>query len=258
MRIPSPLYRFLAVAALFVIPVFTARGEDVSVRRKQEPMHKSFLLRDPNGKLLAHAEETALIKGDLVESRLTFHFLDGSLDDEQAVFTQSGVFRLISDHHVQKGPAFPTSMDIVVDVPSKKVIWHEKHFGKDRVRTATVDLPGDLANGIMPLLVENFPPRASEMRVSWVAVAIRPMVVSISVRPHGTAEQDPNGTPVRANEFVLHPELHGMVGFLAPLLAKQPADIHVWVSDEKVPSFVRLAGPFYQGGPVWTVEPAAH
>jgi hypothetical protein len=91
-----------------------------------------------------------------------------------------------------------------------------------------------------------------------VAVAIRPMVVSISVRPNGKAEQDPDGRPVRANEFILHPELHGMVGFLAPLLAKQPADIHIWVTDEKVPMFVRLTGPFYQGGPAWTVEPAPH
>lgn len=218
-------------------------------------MHRAFVLKAPNGKVLANAEETAVVNGGQVQSRLTFHFADGSLDDEQAVFTQNGVFRLISDHHVQKGPAFPTAMDIVIDVPSHKVIWHETHFGKDRVRSQSVHLPDDLANGIMPLLVENFPPGASAMNVSWVALAIRPLIVTISVHPNGTNEQDPNGTPLRANEFILHPELHGVVSLLAPLLAKQPADIHIWVTDEKLPSFVKLAGPFYQGGPVWTVEP---
>lgn len=219
-------------------------------------MHRAFLLKAPGGKLLAHAEETAEVQGDQVRSRLTFQFLDGSLDDEEAVFTQSGVFRLVSDHHVQNGPAFPAPMDMLIDVPSQKVIWHETHFGKDRVRSETVHLPNDLANGIMPLLVENFPPGASAMRVSWAALAVHPLIATIDIHPNGTSEQDPNGIPVHANEFILHPELHGVVSLLAPLLAKEPADIHIWVSDEKVPSFVRLAGPFYQGGPAWTVEPA--
>lgn len=257
MRVIPPLSSVLVVSvSLLCVFMPTTRGEDVVVRRKQEPMHRAFLLKSPSGQLLAHAEETATVKGDLVQSRLTFHFIDGSLDDEQAVFTQNGVFRLISDHHVQKGPAFPTQTDVVVDVPSKKVVWHDTHFGKDRVRTATVDIPADAANGIMPLLVENFPPGAAVMRVGWVAVAIRPMVLSISIHPNGASEQDPGGRPLRANEFILHPELHGVVSFVAPLLAKQPADIHIWVTDESVPHFARLEGPFYQGGPVWTVEPA--
>ena len=256
MRLPSPTCSLLAFATLLFLVQGNARGEDIAVRRKQEPMHRAFLLKSSTGQVLAQAEETATLKGDLVESRLTFHFLDGSLDDEQAVFTQNGVFRLISDHHVQKGPAFPAPVDIVIDVPSKKVVWHETHFGKDRARTATLDIPPDAANGIMPLLVENCSPDVSSVRVSWVAVAIRPMVVTISIRPNGSSAQQPGGKHVRANEFVLHPELHGVVSFLAPLLAKQPADIHIWVSDEKIPSFVRLSGPFYQGGPVWTVEPA--
>jgi hypothetical protein len=230
----------------------------VPVRRPQEPMHRDFVVKGPDGKILAHAEETAVVEKDLVRSRLTFRFIDGSLDDEEAVFTQAGVFHLISDHHVQKGPSFPTPMDIMIDVPSHTVTWHETHFGKDRVRSQTLATPDDLADGIMPILVENFPPGASVMRVSWVAVAIKPMIVAVSVHPNGTSEQDPAGQPVRANEFILHPELHGIVSLLAPLLAKEPADIHIWVSDEKVPSFVKLAGPFYQGGPVWTVEPAAH
>lgn len=256
MSLCSPLSRRLVTLALACALPALAWAGPVVARRKQEPMHRAFVLKAPGGKVLAKAEETAVVTGDQVQSRLTFHFPDGSLDDEQAVFTQNGVFRLISDHHVQKGPAFPAAMDIVIDVPSQKVIWHETHFGKDRVRSAFVHLPDDLANGIMPLLVENFPPGASAMNVSWVALAVRPLIATISVHPNGASEQDPNGTPVRANEFILHPELHGVVSLLAPLLAKQPADIHIWVSDEKLPSFVRLAGPFYQGGPVWTVEPA--
>ncbi|HLJ77992.1 MAG TPA: hypothetical protein VKT75_11300, partial [Acidobacteriaceae bacterium] len=96
-------------------------------------MHRDFVVKGPDGKILAQAEETAVVQKDLVRSRLTFRFIDGSLDDEEAVFTQAGVFHLISDHHVQKGPSFPTPMDIMIDVPSHTVTWHETHFGKDRV-----------------------------------------------------------------------------------------------------------------------------
>ena len=244
----------LALALAFAVPL-AGLADSIATRRKQEPMHRGFFLKDPGGKILASGEEVAVVQGDLVHSRLTFHFLDGSLDDEEVVFTQGSVFHLISDHHIQKGPAFPSPVDLAVDVPSGRITWHEQKSGKDAAKSQTLSLPGDLANGIMALLVENFPSGASAMHVSWVGVAVKPLVATVSVAPLGWQDIDPAGATERAAEYVIHPELHGLVGFLAPLVDKQPADIHIWVTDEKVPSFVRLAGPFYQGGPTWTVEP---
>lgn len=217
-------------------------------------MHTAFILKSADGKTLASASEITSVQGDLVHSRLTFHFSDGSLDDEQTVFTQSGVFHLLSDHHIQRGPAFPAPVDLSIDTPSGKVTWHAQRFGRDVAHTQSVSLPGDLANGIMPLLVENFPPGASQISLAWLAIALKPLVIAVTVQPVGTGTATGAGsTAVR--EYLIHPEIHGMLGFFAPLLDKEPGDIHIWVTDEKKPAFVRLSGPFFVGGPIWTVEP---
>lgn len=246
--------RIAALTLVVSLPCL-ALAQPIAARRPQQTMRRAFLMKTPDGKTIATAEETAQVQGDTVHSRMTFRFRDGSLDDEQSIFTQDKVFHLVSDHHVQKGPSFPTPQNIAVDVPAGTVTWHEEKGGRDEAHTARVSLPGDLANGIMPLLVENFPASAQEMQTSWVAVPTHPMVVDISVKPAGDQNMDPDGRTVRAREFVLHPELHGFVSFLAPLVNKVPGDIHIWVTDTARPDFVKLAGPFYQGGPIWTVEP---
>jgi hypothetical protein len=38
--------------------------------------------------------------------RLTFRFVDGSIDDETTTYRQQGRFRLVRNHHIQKGPFF--------------------------------------------------------------------------------------------------------------------------------------------------------
>jgi len=35
---------------------------------------------------------------------------------------------------------------------------------------------------------------------------------------------------------------------------RRTGDLHFWVTDAPQPSFLRLAAPFYQGGPMWVVE----
>lgn len=219
-------------------------------------MHHLFLLKAVDGRILATGAEAAFIEGDRVHSRLTFHFHDGSIDDEETTFTQDQVFHLLSDHHVQKGPSFPVPMDTLIDAPSGKVTWHEEKNGKDQMRSQHVDLPEDLGNGLMVLLVENFPPGAAEMKVSWIAVDSRPLLVTLSIRPDGAQSLDPPGTLQRANKYTIHPELHGMAAFVAPMISKQPADLQIWVTDEAIPSFLRLEGPFYMAAPVWIVENA--
>lgn len=242
----------LGLALALAAPAF---AEPVPVKRRQEPMHRAFVLRSADGKVLATAEETAAAQGGRVHSRMTFRFRDGSLDDEEAVFTQGKAFHLISDHHIQKGPSFPTPLDAMIDVPSGTLTWHEQKGGRDTIRTEHLRLPDDLANGIMPLLAENFPPGSTAMKVSWVAIDIRPLLVTLSVTPAGTETVDPDGVSEKASEYTIHPELPSMLSLLARVVDRQPADIHIWVTDEAQPSFVRLVGPFYAPGPLWTVEP---
>ena len=70
-------------------------------------MHGFLALTTEQGQVLAGGDLIEVVHGDRVTSHLTFHFKDGSLDDETTVYTQRGVFRLISDHHIQRGPYFP-------------------------------------------------------------------------------------------------------------------------------------------------------
>ena len=243
--------RPLALTLALFLPSLTFAAS-VAARRKQEPMHQLYVVKSADGKVIANGEESSVAEGDRVRSDLAFHFLDGSLDEQITTFTQNGVFRLINDHHVQKGPSFPTPLDLAVDIPSGTVTWHVQKGGQDKVSSIHMALPDDMANGLVPLLAENVPPGSAGLQVSWVAVAIKPILVTLTIQP----DSSPNPAPAlqHAQRYLLHVELHGLAWMVAPLLDKMPADLHFWVTDAAQPSFLRLQGPFYQGGPVWTVE----
>ena len=112
-----------------------------------------------------------VVHGDQVTSRTTFTFKDGSIDDDTTVFSQRRRFQLISDHHIQKGPFFPHPMDLMVDARSGQVTAHTTgKDGKDEVHTDHVDLPSDLANGMVPLVIENMAPGTAETTVSMLVL----------------------------------------------------------------------------------------
>ncbi len=248
---PSPRCT-LALSLALLVPL-AALAETVATLRKQEPMHQEFVLKALDGKVLANGEEVTTADGDRVRSDLTFRFLDGSLDEQITTFTQGNVFRLINDRHVQKGPSFPTPLDMTIDVPSRTVSWHQLKNGRDAVSTVNMDFPDDVGNGLVPLLVENVPPGPAGLRVSWFAVAVRPLLVTVAIHPDQT-RVDGLSPLQHAHQYLLHVELHGMAFFVAPLINEEPADLHFWVTDAPQPSFLRLAAPFYQGGPMWVVE----
>jgi len=58
----------------------------------------------------------------------------------------------------------------------------------------------------------------------------------------------------KAIRFVVHPELGAIVGTIASLAGKRPADTKVWVAQGQVPAFLKQQGPLYQGGPIWSIE----
>lgn len=245
-------FRQRLAIGLFVLLSATSCGASVPARRKQEPMRQFLVVKSLDGTVIADGEESSTFEGNRVRSDLVFHFRDGSLDEQVTVFTQDQVFHLINDRHVQRGPSFPTPLDFTVDVPSSTVTWHEQKLGKDRVYSTHMTLPDDISNGLVPLLAENVPPGSSGFQVSWIAVAIRPILVSLSIQPDPSA--DPASAAPPGKRLLLHPELHGLTWTLASVFGKQPADLHFMVSNDPQPYFLRVVGPFYQGGPVWTVE----
>ena len=91
-----------------------------------------------------------------MKTRLTFRFRDGSLQDETVVFSQRGVFRLITYHLVQKGRSFGHPLEMTIDRASSRVVVRDADDdGEARVLDERMDLPENLANGLVPTLLKN-------------------------------------------------------------------------------------------------------
>jgi hypothetical protein len=250
-----PLLRlFLASAVVTVCMGFPhASAEPVPAAHKQGSMHGFLLLKSEDGKVIAIGDQTNTVRGDVIRSRLLFHFRDGSIDDEVTTFRQDSVFQLVRDHHIQKGPSFPQPLDMAVNVPAEEVMWREVKDGKSQIKTEHMDLPNDLVNGMMSLTVENFPTKASEMKVSYIVVAPKPRVVKFSIKPDGEDRTLVGGLGRRAKRFTVHVEIGGMAGVIAPVVGKQPSDTKLWILDGDVPALVKMEGPLYEQGPIWTM-----
>ena len=115
-----------------------------------------MVARSENGKIIARVEFTETVQGDEVTMRLTYHFLDGSIDDETTTYSQRGTFRLIRNHHIQNGPFFATPVDFTVEAATGTATSRiaDKN-GKTRVESSHIDLPDDLANGFVGTLLVN-------------------------------------------------------------------------------------------------------
>jgi hypothetical protein len=186
-----------------------------------------------------------------VTSRVTFRFDDGSIDDEVTVFSQRGVFRLISDHHIQRGPRFPNPMDIFIDAATGEVTSRTQD---GKVNQEHLDLPSDVSNGLPPNLLINVDPSAAETKVSFVAPTTKPRLVHLSIKNEGKVPFTVGHIHLVAIDYVVHVELGGVAGVIAPVVGKQPSDYHIWILPGPAPAFIREEGQLYQGGPVWRIE----
>src|SRR5258705_1319223 len=132
------LFLLPALSCVLLIPL-AVQSEPVRVRHVEGLVHGFLVLRTLDGKTLAEGDLTELCDGDVVTNRLVFHFKDGSLHDETAVFSQSHNFRLLKDHLVQKGPAFEQALDSSIDTSKQEVtIRYTDKDGKEQVATEHV------------------------------------------------------------------------------------------------------------------------
>ena len=222
----------------------SVRGEPISVRHPQGSAHGFLVLKKTEGIPIATGDVTQILHGDRVTSRVTFHFRDGSVDDDTTVFSQRRVFRLISDHHIQRGPSFPKPIDIFIDALTGKIISHTE---EGKIREDHLDLPSDVSNGLPPNLLLNFLPSIAETKLSFVAPTAKPRLISVAVKPTGEVPFRVGSTSRRAVDYVLHVELGGLTGVMAPIIGKQPADYHIWILEGTAPAFIREEGQFYEG-----------
>jgi hypothetical protein len=242
------------LALVTLLASVALRAEEVPVRYKEGTVHGFLALRTVEGKLLASGDLIQTIHGDRLVCEAVFHFQDGSLDDEVTEFSQRTHFRLLKYHHVQKGPAFPHPMDVAIDAKSGNVEVRYTEDGKDRVEKQHLDLPPDLANGLVLIILKNVRPDAPEFKLSFLAATPKPRLVKLAITSHGEETFTTAAATQRATHYVVKVELGGIAGVAAPLIGKQPQDVHVWILGGKAPAFVRMEGPFYPGAPMWRVE----
>jgi hypothetical protein len=244
--------------ACFAVSRSNLRAETVSVRQQEGLVHGFLILRTLAGRTLAHGDLIQIAEPNRVSLHLLFHFKDGSTHDESTKFSQNGGFRVLSYHLVQKGPSFPHPLDLTVDCSTGQVtVNFNDRDGKEKTDSEHLDLPPDIANGIVPTLLKNILPGSPSTTLSFVAAAPKPRIVKLVITPQGYDSFSFASSARKATHFVVKVEIGGIAGLVAPLVGKQPADTHVWILGGEAPAFVKSEGPLFAGGPIWRIELAS-
>jgi hypothetical protein len=246
--------RAIVIATALVLPAMSL-GEQVRVRHTEGLIHGFLVLRTMEGTLLADGDLLQTARGTQVTSRLVFRFKDGSLHDETAIYSQRQQFRLISDHLVQKGPSFPQPIDLTIDALKGNVaVRFTDDNGQAKVESEHLNLPTDLANGLILTMLKNADPAAPPRSVGYIAATPKPRLVKLEISAAGQETFATGGAARRATHYVLKVDIGGLSGVIAPLFGKQPPDSHVWILGGEAPAFVKSEQALFNGGPVWRIE----
>lgn len=242
---------FLIAALCAMTLCIAAAAESISVRHIQGPMHRLMIARSETGKIIASGEFSQVVQGDEVTMRLTYHFVDGSIDDETTTYRQQGTFRLVRNHHIQKGPFFVKPVDFTVEAATGIATSRtEDRDGKIRVESHHIDLPDDLANGFVGTLLLNLPQNAAPFRVGMLAPVAGGRLIQLLISSEGEQTFYTTGQTLKATVFRIHPELGGIVGVIARLIGLQPKDVMVWVLEGQEPAVMRIVGQLGGYGPL--------
>ena len=230
-------------------------AEPVPVRHVEGLVHGFLLLRTLDGTTIAHGDLTEIANGDQVTTHLVFHFKDGSLHDETAVFSQSHTFRLLKDHLAQKGPTFKHPLDMSIDTEKREVtVRYTDSDGKEKTTTDQMDLPADVANGMTLTVVKNILPTEPKKTVSMIAATPKPRLVQLVITPTGEESFSIGDSRRKAVRYEVKVEVGGVSGLVAHLFSKLPPPTHVWILHGDAPAFVKSEGPMCMECPVWRIE----
>jgi hypothetical protein len=251
--------RSLSLVAAVLTAGWTSAGADpIPVRQVQGTVRGFLELRSDDGRVVASGDYTQVDHGGRITTRTLFTFKDGSVDDETTVFTQRRTFQLISDHHIQKGPSFPHPMDMLVDAHSGQVtVRTPGKDGKEDVKTDHLDLPPDIANGLISIIVQNIQPKAADTTVSMVVLTPKPRLVKLVISSRGEDTYTLAGFRRKAIHYNIKIDLGGIVGVIAPIIGKAPPDIQIWTIAGGTTTFAREVGPLYAEGPMMTIQLAS-
>jgi hypothetical protein len=245
----------LLLFALFVrISCMSASAEPVRVRYNEGLVHGFLVLHAPDGALIANGDLLEHANGTRVTSRLVFRFTDGSLYDEETLFSQRGQFRLLRNHLVQKGPSFPRALDMTIDASTGMVRVGYQDGEEWKTAEEHFDLPPDISNGMILTLLKNVRAGLPPKSLAFVVATPKPQLIALKLSSAGPGLLVRGAMQRRSTHYVLKPDIGGIKGLIAPLIGKQPPDAHVWIVHGEAPAFVQSEQQFYMGGPLWRVE----
>jgi hypothetical protein len=244
----------LALVTLVLRP-HPAVAAPVGVRFVEGSLHGFVVLRTLNNALIASGDLIQMHRGGAIESRMVFHFKDGSVSDETTVFTQDRIFTLQSYRLLQRGPAFTEDTEISLERASGKYRVKTKAHkdGREKLLEGKLDLPPDVYNGMVLTVAKNLLKGASET-VHFVAFTPEPRLIELELTPAGDQKVVIGEIAKTATHYVFKPLLGIWIKLFATLLGRVPPDNHAWIITEGVPAFVKFEGPLYATGPIWRIE----
>jgi hypothetical protein len=252
----SALWLFLLL--LLSLPSSTAlMAEAVTVRYREGVSHGFLVLRTPDGKPIADGESTQVSQGDRVTTHMWFKFKDGSFYDQTTVYSQRGTFHLLRDHVLQQGPAFKRRLETSIDASSGEVtVRYTDDHNREKVVTERLELPADVANGILFTLLKNVQPDVPKTTVSYVATTPKPRLVNLEIIPQGHKPFSIGSHNHKALLYSIKVKIGGITGVIASLMGKKPPDTQAWVLTGEAPAFARSDGPLFGDGPIFRMEVA--
>jgi hypothetical protein len=242
--------RKLGVLFALALTSASAAAEPVAVRYPETITHAFLTLRGANDDVIAYGELVqAPVKGQRMQSRLVFRFKDGSLWEETATFTQQKVFRVMSYHHIERGPSFPASTEATFDRDAGRF----RAKVDDKTDDGKIDMPEDLHNGITMAILKNLTP-ATAAAGHMFAFTPKPYLLDTELRAEGEDKFFVGDVARTATRYLVKMELRGFTGVVASIMGKDPPDLCYWITTGAAPGFVKLEGPMYLKGPRWRIE----
>jgi hypothetical protein len=249
--------KLFASTSVLALSVILAHADPVTVRRPQGYLHGFVVLKDLEGKVLAAGDVIQTPGAGRLTKVTTLHFGDGSLYQETVVFSQQRQYKVLTYKQVQKGPSFKTAETLTLNAATGKVnVRYTDKDGAAKSIDDTMTLPPDLANGLVPTLLQDLDPKA-ESTLSLLVSTPKPRLVKLKIAPPEQANYSLAGITAKANHYIVKFDLGTVTGAVAKVIGKQPPPVHMWLVAGDAPAFLKSEGPLFEDGPIWRIELAS-
>jgi hypothetical protein len=123
----------------------------------------------------------------------------------------------LSDHLIEKGPSFKEAIDARIDAVTGQVtVRSVNKDGKKDVHAERMDLPADLANGLLLSVLKDIPVDIPKSTLSLLATGPKPRLVTLEITPEGDDAFSVGTIHRKATNFRVKIKIGGIAGVVAP------------------------------------------